>query len=127
MCTLHARSAQAVLTRIAQLAQLSEPPLPVQAAWRFTADAVDLIVHLDRDTTRGRAGRGAGRFVSGVLEVGAVGDGGLPDSTAVFAPAEPDGAAVPAHTPSSGLRHRLARAGFPLRRHGTSGAAAVSR
>jgi pilus assembly protein CpaF len=126
MCTLHARSAPAVLTRIAQLAQLSEPPLSVDAVWRFTADAVDLIVHLDRDTTRGRVGRGADRFVSGVLEVGAVGDGGLPDTTTVFAPAAPDGPAVPAHTPSTGLAHRLARAGFPLRQHGTLGAAAVS-
>lgn len=132
MCSLHARSAQAVLTRIAQLAQLSDPPLPAEAAWRFTADAVDLIVHVDRDTGRGvgppgqtgvgtavlPASRG-GRFVSAVVEVGPVGDGGMPDTTTVFAPDEtgehgPVGRAVPAYTPSVRLRNRLARAGFPI-------------
>jgi Flp pilus assembly CpaF family ATPase len=108
MCTLHARSAPAVLTRIAQLAQLSDPPLPAEAAWRFTADALDLIVHVDRDP----ADAGGARYVTQVLEVDAVGDGGMPDTTSVFAPAETDGRAVPAYTPSAGLRRRLARAGF---------------
>lgn len=128
MCTLHARSAQAVLTRIAQLAQLSDPPLPAEAAWRFAADAVDLIVHVDRDTPAavgdagrtGRVGRG-GRFVSAVVEVGPVGDGGMPDTTTVFASDEGGehgrvGRAVPAYTPSARLRNRLARAGFPIHR-----------
>lgn len=108
MCTLHARSAPAVLTRIAQLAQLSDPPLGAEAAWRFTADAVDLIVHVDRDP----AYAGGARYVAQVLEVGPVGDGGMPDTTSVFAPGETDGRAVPAYTPSAGLRRRLARAGF---------------
>jgi len=106
MCTLHARSARAVLTRIAQLAQLSDPPLPPEAAARFTADAIDLVVHVDRD----RSGRGA-RYVAGVVEVGPVGDGGLPDTTEVFAPDE-TGRAQPAYTPSTRLRRQLARGGF---------------
>lgn len=132
MCTLHARSAQAVLTRIAQLAQLSNPPLPAEAAWRFTADAVDLVVHLDRHTSsgvsqagqeghvgRGSGGRRGGRFVTAVVEVGPVGDGGMPDTTTVFAPDEigaygPVGRAVPAYTPSVRLRNRLTRAGFHI-------------
>jgi Flp pilus assembly CpaF family ATPase len=104
MCTLHAASAAAVLTRIAQLALLSRPPLPAEAAWRFTADAVDLIVHLDRDHT--------GRYVSEVLEVGGVGDAGLPDTTLLFGPRESEGRAAPACTPSVRLRRRLTRAGF---------------
>jgi len=104
MCTLHAGSAAAVLTRIAQLAQLSSPPLPAEAAWRFTADAVDLIVHLDRDHT--------GRYVAEVAEVGPVGDAGLPDTTLLFGPRESDGRAAPAYTPSVRLRRRLTRAGF---------------
>jgi Flp pilus assembly CpaF family ATPase len=108
MCTLHARSAPAVLTRIAQLAQLSDPPLTSEAVWRFVADAVDLIVYLGRDP----AGAGGARYVSQVLEVGAVGEGGMPDTTSVFAPNETDGRAVPAHSPSTGLRRRLGRAGF---------------
>lgn len=103
MCTLHARSARAVLTRIAQLAQLSDPPLPPEAAARFTADAVDLVVHLDRDRS--------GRYVAGVVEVGPVGDGGLPDTTEIFAPDE-TGRAQPAYTPSARLRRQLARGGF---------------
>ena len=108
MCTLHARSAPGVLTRIAQLAQLSDPPLATEAAWRFTADALDLIVHVDREP----ADAGGGRYVAEVLEVGPVGDGGMPDTTSVFAPADTDGRAVPAYTPSVGLRRRLARVGF---------------
>lgn len=108
MCTLHARSAPAVLTRVAQLAQLSDPPLPTEAAWLFVADAVDLIVHVDRDP----ADAGGARYVSQVLEVGAIGDGGMPDTTSVFAPDPADRRAVPAHSPSTGLRYRLGRAGF---------------
>jgi Flp pilus assembly CpaF family ATPase len=115
MCTLHARSAPAVLTRIAQLAQLSDPPLATEAAWRFTADALDLIVHVDRDP----ADAGGARYVAQVLEVGPVGDGGMPDTTSVFAPADTDGRAVPAYTPSAGLRRRLARAGFATVRAAT--------
>lgn len=107
MCTLHARSARAVLTRIAQLAQLSDPPLPPEAAARFTADAIDLVVHVDRD----RSGRHTSRYVAGVVEVGPVGDGGLPDTTEVFAPDEA-GRAQPAYTPSARLRRQLACGGF---------------
>ena len=117
MCTLHARSAQAVLTRIVQLAQLSDPPLPPEAAARFTADAVDLVVHLDRDQT--------GRYVAGVIEVGPIGDGAMPDTTAVFAP-DSSGRAQPAYTPSDQLRQRLARGGFTpaWRPHDAAGEAA---
>jgi Flp pilus assembly CpaF family ATPase len=107
MCTLHARSAAAVATRVAQLAQLSDPPLDTGAAWRFLADAVDLIVHVGRDP----ADAGGRRYVTQVLEVGAVGDGGTPDTTALFAP-DADGRATAAHTPSTGLRRRLTRAGY---------------
>jgi Flp pilus assembly CpaF family ATPase len=104
MCTLHAASARAVLTRIGQLAELAQPPLPAPTAWRFTADAVDLVVHLERDDT--------GRYVTEVAEVGPVGDGGLPDTTLLFGPRESDSRAVPAYSPSLRLRRRLTRAGF---------------
>jgi len=104
MCTLHAGSAHAVLTRIGQLAELAQPPLPTPTAWRFTADALDLIVQLDRDHT--------GRYVAEVAEVGPVGDAGLPDTTLIFGPRESDARAVPAYTPSPRLRRRLTRAGF---------------
>jgi pilus assembly protein CpaF len=117
MCTLHAMSAVGVLSRIAQLGQLSDPPLAPEAAWRFCAEALDLIVHLRRDDT--------GRYVSEVVEVGQVGDGGLPDTTTILAPG-PDGRAMPAHTPSDRLRRRLAGAGFTGITHATGGPAAGS-
>ncbi len=106
MCTIHAGSAAAVPTRIAQLAQLSTPPLPAEAAWRFTADAVDLILHLGRDRS--------GRYVREVLEVGPVSETPLPETTRLFAPGEADGRAVPAFQPSAGLRTRLAEVGFQV-------------
>ena len=104
MCTVHAGSAGAVLSRLAQLAQLSTPPLPAEAAWRFCADAIDVVVHVDRDRR--------GRYVSELIEVGPVGETALPDTTAVFVPSETDGRAVPGYSPSGRLRARLARAGF---------------
>jgi Flp pilus assembly CpaF family ATPase len=105
MCTLHARSAGAVLTRIAQLAQLSDPPVPAETAWRFIADAVDLVVHVDRDPV-------GVRHVAEVLEVGPVGDAGLPDTTVLFRIAAAGGPAVPAFSPSVELARRLTAAGF---------------
>jgi pilus assembly protein CpaF len=103
MCTIHARSATAVPTRIAYLAGLASPPLPADAAARFTADAVDLIVHLERD--------GGHRYVSEVVEVGPVGDGHNPDLTTLYT--RVDGkTTVPAHSPSGRLRRRLSRAGL---------------
>ncbi|HYT10809.1 MAG TPA: ATPase, T2SS/T4P/T4SS family [Mycobacteriales bacterium] len=104
MCTLHARSAAGVFTRIGQLAQLAAPPMPAETAWRFAADAIDLVVHLDRDQT--------GRFVTEVVEVGRVGDAAMPESTRLFAPRPADGRAAPAYSPSTGLRARLVQAGF---------------
>ena len=112
MCTLHATSATAVFARIASLAQLASPPLPVETAYQWTASAIDLIVHVRRqDSVDARGRRTRRRFISEIIEVGPVGDSGRPDATALFE-AGPDGAVVPAMPPSPELMTKLAAHGF---------------
>jgi len=110
LCTLHADAPHSVFDRIANMAQLAIPPLPVQTAYRWTATAVDLIVHVTR---RDRAG-GRERFVSHVLEVGAVGETGRPDATELFAPDPTTGRAVPGFPPSPRLHALLRSHGVDL-------------
>jgi len=126
MCTLHAGSAAAVFTRIASLAQLADPPLPVETAYQWTASAIDLIVHVQREDCVDRRGRRTRRrFISEIVEVGPIGDSGRPDATTLFEPG-PDGAAVPAMPPSPELMGRLSGHGFDwaalhsLARNGTN-------
>lgn len=112
MGTLHATSAHAVPDRIAALGQLARPALPIEAAHRWTACALDLIVHVARrddpvDGTRER-------FVAEVVEVGDVGDAAGPDLTPLFAPGPDGGRAVPVCSPSPRLRQRLVDAGLDL-------------
>lgn len=113
MCTLHAVSAGAVFDRVAALGQLADPPLPIDAAYRWIASAVDLVVHLRKVDyrTAGRAGRRV-RHVTDVLEVGQIGDAGRPDTTRLFATPAQGGQAVPDFPPSDGLLADLERAGF---------------
>lgn len=113
MCTLHAASAAAVFQRIASLAQLANPPLPVEATYQWTASAIDLIVHVQREDRVDRRGRRTRRrFISEIIEVGPVGDSGRPDATTVFEPGPGGGSAVPAMPPSPDLMARLAAHGF---------------
>lgn len=109
MCTIHAASVAAVADRIAALAQLAHPPLPIEAAHRWTASAVDLVVHLERrgDTERSR-------YVAEVAEVGDVGDADVPDLTSVFATrtAWPGSPARPVCPPGSDLLRRLQAVGL---------------
>ena len=112
MCTLHAASAAAVFARIASLAQLASPPLPVEAAYQWTASAIDLIVHVRRqDSVDARGRRARRRFICEIIEVGPVGDSGRPDATTLFEPG-PNGSAVPAMPPSPELMTKLAEHGF---------------
>ncbi|GAA3588343.1 ATPase, T2SS/T4P/T4SS family [Amycolatopsis ultiminotia] len=115
MCTLHATSALAVFERIAALGQLATPPLPIEAAYQWTASAIDLVVHVARAHQSHTAGPGRRRFVSEVVEVGPIGDAGRPDTTRIFAPSLHDGRAVPAYAPSPELLERLERNGFDRR------------
>ncbi|MEV0700039.1 ATPase, T2SS/T4P/T4SS family [Saccharopolyspora sp. NPDC050389] len=103
MGTLHATSARAVPDRIAALGQLAIPPLSVEAAHRWTASALDLIVHLARRDHSDRRER----FVTEIVEVGPVGDAAIPDLTTLFRPRTGDGRAVPACPPSPTLMARL--------------------
>lgn len=103
MGTLHAVSARVVPDRIAALGQLATPPLPVEAAHRWTASALDLIVHLTRRDQDGRRER----FVTEIAEVGHVGDAAIPDLTTLFGPRPGDARAVPVCPPSPVLLTRL--------------------
>jgi Flp pilus assembly CpaF family ATPase len=113
MCTLHAASAEAVFDRIASLGQLADPPMPVDAAYRWTAQAIDLVVHIrrtDHHDSGGQARRE--RFVSEVLAVGPVGDSGRPDITRLYRPRTGDGHAEPDVHPDQQLLANLVRSGF---------------
>jgi Flp pilus assembly CpaF family ATPase len=113
MCTLHAASATAVFDRIASLGQLADPPMPVDAAYRWTAQAIDLVVHIrrtDHNEGGGRARRE--RFVDEVLAVGPVGDSGRPDITRLYRPRAGDGHAEPDVHPDQRLLTDLVRCGF---------------
>ncbi|WP_345363041.1 ATPase, T2SS/T4P/T4SS family, partial [Saccharopolyspora cebuensis] len=108
MGTLHATTARAVPDRIAALGQLASPPLPITAAHRWTASALDLVVHvtrLDRPHCRHRT-------ISEIVEVGPVGDAEGPDLTPLFTLPPDADHAVPVGPPSPALLDRLTRAGL---------------
>ena len=110
MGTLHAASARAVPDRIAALSQLAQPPLPIPAAHRWSASALDLLVHVSRRTDPSTGARH--RVVSEVVEVGAVGDAEVPDLTSLASPDIEHGRAVPLAPPSPALLARLEHAGL---------------
>lgn len=113
LCTLHADAVISVFDRIANMAQLADPPLPVEAAYRWTASALDLIVHIrQRDAITSTGQRVRERYVEQVLEVGAVGDTDRPDTTELFGPRSQDGRAVPAYPPTQRVLDALQRQGF---------------
>jgi pilus assembly protein CpaF len=108
LCTIHARSAHRGLDRIVTLCLSAGVGMTDTFAYRLTAGAVDLLVHitlLDESAIGGRKHR----FVSEVLEVNGIGESGRPATTTVFAPGS-DGRAVPAHPPA--CLADLIRAGF---------------
>lgn len=110
MGTLHAGSARAVPDRIAALTQLAQPPLPIAAAHRWSAAALDLLVHVTRRTDPATGTRQ--RVVSEVAELGHVGDAEVPDLTSLAGPDIAHGRAVPLTPPSPALLARLEQAGL---------------
>lgn len=112
MCTLHARTAEVVFDRIASLGMLASPPLPAEAAYSWTASAIDLVVHIARIDDTDHQGRSRRRrLVTDVLEVGPIGETGRPDITRLYS----HGDVRPVFPPSPQLRHRLAAAGHTPR------------
>jgi Flp pilus assembly CpaF family ATPase len=108
MCTLHARSAAKALDRIVTLCLEQGGGMTDSFAYRAAADGIDFVVHLAlrHDAAAGGARH---RFVTEVLEVDGIGEGGRPVVTTVFTPG-PDGRAIPAHRPRCLLE--LVAAGF---------------
>lgn len=108
MCTLHARTADHAIDRIVTLCLISGLQIAEAFAYRLLAGAVDLVVHitLRDDSADGGAKH---RFVSTVLEIGALGESHRPVTTTVFAPGV-DGRAVRTHRPD--CLPALIRAGF---------------
>lgn len=112
MCTIHTRSAAAVMDRIVELALSHGPGMTAELAQRMAAGSLDLIVYLTLRDERQRGG-GKLRYVSNVVEVHDNFEAGRVVTTEVFGPG-PDGRAIPRHLPEH-LRERLALVGYDAR------------
>ena len=108
MCTIHSPSAEGVFDKVLVNALKANPAPSSELVLRSLA-ALGLVVHVRRD-------RHYDRFVSGVYELGPVGDSGRPDLRPVFAPRPDDGraCATGAGMLSDGLVERLTAVGFDL-------------
>lgn len=121
MATLHARSPQLSIERLATLCLEAGIGMTEALAYRLIAQAVDFIVYVRLvDETElvgpdGRPGR-KHRFVSHVMEISGIGEGGRPSHQMVFAPREQDGRrearAVPHGNISQSCLEDLMRAGL---------------
>jgi Flp pilus assembly CpaF family ATPase len=103
MCTLHADSSAAALTKIATYALMAPERMPIEATNLLVAQSVDLVVHLARRSD-------GSRVVSSVREVTGA-DGRLVASNEVFAP-DADGRARLAHSFSERTWDRLVANGL---------------
>lgn len=109
LSTLHANSAELVLSRLVRMATYATGS--PDAAQQEIGDVIDLVVYLgqDRDPQTGRLHR----YVRDVAEVSYSADAGRAILKPIFSPGHTK-RAVPAHLPSDGLRARLAEGGFDL-------------
>lgn len=106
-CTIHARSARAVIHRFEQYGMAATPPLPPQAVRLALANALPIVVHLAKDVSTEGVVR---RYCTSISEVTGLEDGqvamtelwGLDDA----------GSLVPQHALSSLRRRYLARQGW---------------
>ncbi len=108
MCTIHSPSADGVFDKVLINALKAHPTPSPELVLRSLA-ALGLVVHVHRD-------RGYSRFVSGIYELGAIGDSGRPDLKPIFAPRPEDGRAQAAGPGmlSESLAERLTAVGFDL-------------
>jgi pilus assembly protein CpaF len=108
MCTIHSPSASGVFDKVLINALKAHPTPSPELVMRSLA-ALGLVVHVHRD-------RSYSRFVSGIYELGPIGDSGRPDLKPIFAPRAADGRAQ-ATGPgmlSDTLAERLNEVGFDL-------------
>ncbi|MFI5987674.1 CpaF family protein [Streptomyces sp. NPDC051555] len=85
LCTLHASSPGVVFDRIAELYLLAQANMSESLAYRQAANGLHFIVFVSSiDETR--IGGHRHRFVSHVLEVTGIGEGGRPDTNLIFGP-----------------------------------------
>ena len=106
-CTIHARSARAVIGRFEQYGMAARPPLPPEAVRLALANALPIIVHLAKDVSTEGVVR---RYCTSICEVTGLEDGqvamtelwGLDDS----------GELVPQHALSTQRRRAMARRGW---------------
>ncbi|MFF3431413.1 CpaF family protein [Streptomyces sp. NPDC002602] len=85
LCTLHAIRPSVVFDRIAELYLLAQANMSEQLAYRQAANGLDFIVFVSSiDETR--IGGHRHRFLSHVLEVTGIGEGGRPETNAIFGP-----------------------------------------
>jgi type IV secretory pathway ATPase VirB11/archaellum biosynthesis ATPase len=108
MCTIHSPSAAGVFDKVLINALKAHPAPSPELVLRSLA-ALNLVVHVHRD-------RDYARYVSGIYELGPIGDSGRPDLKPIFAPRAADGRAQ-ATGPgmlSESLAERLTAVGFDL-------------
>ncbi|MBW3556943.1 MAG: Flp pilus assembly complex ATPase component TadA [Actinobacteria bacterium] len=102
MCTLHSNSSAGAFGKLAMYAIQAPERLPLEATNLLVANAVDLVVHLGRDSRS--------RFVASVREVVGA-DGSLIMSNEVFVPG-PGRRGVPGAPLRSATMDQLVEAGF---------------
>jgi len=83
MATFHTETPADTVPELATLKSEYRPNWSYEAAVYQIAAAVDLVVFIDRESI---AGRGDHRYVSHILEVNGVGEGGKIQQTPIFAP-----------------------------------------
>ncbi|MBL6629844.1 MAG: ATPase, T2SS/T4P/T4SS family [Actinomycetota bacterium] len=87
LATIHAHTAEAVIHRLAYYVAKAQTSLPEFAVWNLIAHTVDLVVHVDaitpRDSTRGQPLVPV-RRVTSVIEIGPVGERGVPTMSDVL-------------------------------------------
>jgi pilus assembly protein CpaF len=115
-CTIHARSARAVLTRFEQYGLSARPALPPEAVRYALAESSPIVVHLAGDETEPGVLR---RYCTSVLEVTGLEDGHV-SATELWS-RDADGEMLPRNPLSSARRERLARRGWDWATQGWAG------
>jgi Flp pilus assembly CpaF family ATPase len=106
-CTIHARSARAVIRRFEQYGLACQPPLPPLSVRYALAEAEPIIVHLTGDESVEGELR---RYCTSIVEVTGLEDGHVA-ATELWG-LDASGQLVPKHALSSAKRERLARRGW---------------